>query len=126
MNPLPSELAGTRIISPVSNCCQNGSCPNGATRWLITFVVETFTTASFVLRTTSTVTVLRRLMESCARKTDGIESNDNRATTHRMMDSLLNPLRIENAERKEAKRQKRENRILFFCIFASLRSAFST
>lgn len=62
MNPLPSELAGMRIICPFSNGSINGSIPKGDNRRLISFVVEILTTASLVFSTTSTVTVRRRLI----------------------------------------------------------------
>src|SRR5687767_3505165 len=62
MRPLPSESAGMRATSPTSNCCQNGSKPKGFMRWLTILVAEMLTTASLVFRTTSTVTVRRRLI----------------------------------------------------------------
>src|SRR6478672_3747733 len=66
MNSLPSESAGTWTTCPASNGDQkNGSPPpNDDTRLATVFVVEMFTTASLVLRTTSTVTVCRRLIPS--------------------------------------------------------------
>src|SRR5512132_3432125 len=69
MNPLPKELAGTCTMWPLSKGGQNGSSPNPPTRRATVLVVEMF-------RTTSTVTVRRRLIDSggCADPSTGIST----------------------------------------------------
>src|SRR5688572_7928633 len=67
MKPLPRESVGTWTVRPASKGDQKKGSPrwpNGVARCTTVFVVEMFTTASLVLRTTSTVTVLRGLMDS--------------------------------------------------------------
>src|SRR5256885_14125799 len=79
MNPLPSDCTCTFCWK---NWRKNGSSRNGLVR--ASLVVEMYTTASLVLRTTSTVTVRRRLIPgavvatgtSCAALTD-VASNAN-------------------------------------------------